>query len=506
MSLSQNHKIHTTSLQVQFEGIEEGLGLQDRLALVFHEKVLPALEKEFDNQGDPDKTWVIPSLVLDCGVLTSENWEESFLEKVLEQFRKEMAAGPTAETKVVTKEKKASEVFFFFMQKGYFPWNSPFNSPHEVEKALDLDHSFLTKLNSASRKTSLVLDRIFQSFSKKFRVRILKKICEDSTSRILDFFESLQKQSSEAIQKHFLGLFLNSFIKTKKIDDQEFLTLLISNSSEIIYPLLGKYLIREIKSDLGFREMFLNLFQNSPNKEFKVKFKRLLQVLQRIEPGIIKDLKISKFEFSEKPENGNTVDSSLKEKDLSGSDSKTKESKKEISKSESNQDLDEEIFIENAGLVLLHPFIESLFSNLYLTENGKFQSFPDKSLATKILQFLVYGENQLTENHYVLNKILCGIDISGVIDLSVKLNPKTEKESLEMLGAVISHWSILKNTSVEGLRETFLRREGKITRLDKGWKVQVERKAVDVLLDKLPWGIGIIKLPWMSEMMYVDWN
>ena len=53
MSHSQIHKIHTTSLQVQFAGIEEGLGLQDRLALVFHEKIKPALEKEFDQLADP---------------------------------------------------------------------------------------------------------------------------------------------------------------------------------------------------------------------------------------------------------------------------------------------------------------------------------------------------------------------------------------------------------------------------------------------------------------------
>ncbi|WP_373396428.1 contractile injection system tape measure protein [Algoriphagus halophilus] len=64
----------------------------------------------------------------------------------------------------------------------------------------------------------------------------------------------------------------------------------------------------------------------------------------------------------------------------------------------------------------------------------------------------------------------------------------------------------MKNTSVDGLRETFLQRDGKISRVENGWKLKVERKTVDIQMNKLPWGIGMIKLPWMNEMMFVDWD
>jgi hypothetical protein len=36
--------------------------------------------------------------------------------------------------------------------------------------------------------------------------------------------------------------------------------------------------------------------------------------------------------------------------------------------------------------------------------------------------------------------------------------------------------------------------------------LQVEQKAVDVLLNTLPWGIGVIKLPWMKEILHTEWN
>ncbi|WP_373396432.1 contractile injection system tape measure protein [Algoriphagus halophilus] len=121
MSLIQQHKIHTASLQVQFEGIEEGLGLQDRLALVFHEKVKPALEKEFDQLIGPETTLVIDQLILDCGFITDEDWEEKLLQQVLGQVRKEIASKPSSQTQLITKENKANEVSSFLWIKDISP-------------------------------------------------------------------------------------------------------------------------------------------------------------------------------------------------------------------------------------------------------------------------------------------------------------------------------------------------------------------------------------------------
>jgi hypothetical protein len=33
----------------------------------------------------------------------------------------------------------------------------------------------------------------------------------------------------------------------------------------------------------------------------------------------------------------------------------------------------------------------------------------------------------------------------------------------------------------------------------------VENKTHDVLLSFLPWGYGIIKLPWLERPLFVDW-
>jgi hypothetical protein len=75
----------------------------------------------------------------------------------------------------------------------------------------------------------------------------------------------------------------------------------------------------------------------------------------------------------------------------------------------------------------------------------------------------------------------------------------------ELLGAVIEHWEALGTISPEGLREAFLQREGKLVSTDAGWRLTVERKTLDILLTRIPWGFLTIKLPWMTSLLFVDW-
>jgi hypothetical protein len=38
-----------------------------------------------------------------------------------------------------------------------------------------------------------------------------------------------------------------------------------------------------------------------------------------------------------------------------------------------------------------------------------------------------------------------------------------------------------------------------------GWSLLVARLGRDVLLERLPWSIGHVVLPWMQEPLYVEW-
>jgi hypothetical protein len=71
---------------------------------------------------------------------------------------------------------------------------------------------------------------------------------------------------------------------------------------------------------------------------------------------------------------------------------------------------------------------------------------------------------------------------------------------------VIAHWRALGSTSVAGLRESFLQREGCLSRKDDDWRLLVETRSYDMLLDRLPWGFATIKYSWMPGAIRVDWR
>jgi hypothetical protein len=269
-----------------------------------------------------------------------------------------------------------------------------------------------------------------------------------------------------------------------------------------------------MKENQEFQEAWVMLLSEVSDESFQIKTKVLWKNMIQIDPDLISGFKTSFPDLDWETMDFRTTDG---KNDLDKLFEKAKKNlsliKNEIlnrdNTSDSNReniDFSEEIFVENAGMVLLHPFIAGLFSNLQLTENGKFIAESDQSLAARILQNLVYGENEMAENFYPLNKIICGMGITQILGEKMEISQEIKMECEDLLQAVIGHWSVLKNTSIEGLRETFLQRTGKITRVEKGWRLQVERKTVDVLLAKLPWGMGIIKLPWMDEMMFVEWE
>ena len=126
-------------------------------------------------------------------------------------------------------------------------------------------------------------------------------------------------------------------------------------------------------------------------------------------------------------------------------------------------------------------------------------------LALQIMGFLSTGNEMTEEFDMPLNKILCGMEIQDPIGEEVRIPENLQSACEELLRAVIGQWGVLKNTGIDSFRETFLNRPGKLAKVDNGWLLQVEQKAVDVLMNKLPWGIGTIKLPWMREILFTEW-
>lgn len=162
-------------------------------------------------------------------------------------------------------------------------------------------------------------------------------------------------------------------------------------------------------------------------------------------------------------------------------------------------------YIENAGIVLLAPFLPVFFRTLGLTEGRKFKSRKHALKAVHLLQYLVTGKPVKHEYSLVFNKLLCGMQVNENIGEAVKLTKKEKAEAGQLIADAIAHWKTLKNTSVKYFREAFLQRDGILSKKENSWLLRVERKSYDLLLESIPWGISMVKLPWSKNLFHVEW-
>lgn len=168
------------------------------------------------------------------------------------------------------------------------------------------------------------------------------------------------------------------------------------------------------------------------------------------------------------------------------------------------------IYTPTAGLVLLGAYVQRAFATLQLTANSKFIDEAARIHAVHCLEYLAWGTTESAEPAWVLSKMLCGVPLAQPLPPCDGIDSPTRELLDGMLMAVIGHWKTIGNTSVAGLRQSFLQRAGRLTRkpsdLDDQWQLTVEPRAFDMLLDRLPWPYSTIKLPWMAGALHVDWR
>lgn len=166
------------------------------------------------------------------------------------------------------------------------------------------------------------------------------------------------------------------------------------------------------------------------------------------------------------------------------------------------------IYVGNAGLVLSSPFLPQLFDRLGLLSHGdapRIEGLEARSRAVHLLQYLVDGRCDAPEPELALNKLLSGAAIADPIAPGIEPSMAEIETCDGLLRAVIANWPVIKSTSVAGLRETFLQREGRLQHRDARWGLHVQRKPVDLLVDQIPWAFSTIFHRWMQEPLDVSW-
>lgn len=172
----------------------------------------------------------------------------------------------------------------------------------------------------------------------------------------------------------------------------------------------------------------------------------------------------------------------------------------------SNERLKGGIIVKNAGIVLLNSYVTVLFSRLGLIdEHRKFINTEKQHAAVHYLQYVVTGLEMTEEFLLPLNKLLCGIPLAQPVKESTDISMADKELMNGLINAMIAHWPAIGKCSVDGLRGNWLVRDGLLTEGEDKWELVVEKRAYDLLINKSPYSFSVIRFPWMSKPLHVNW-
>ena len=137
--------------------------------------------------------------------------------------------------------------------------------------------------------------------------------------------------------------------------------------------------------------------------------------------------------------------------------------------------------------------------------NGEFVSHESQNRALYLLHYVIFNSADFSEYTLTLNKILVGLPIAHPVQPITTITSAEIELSQSMLEGFRSNWSKMQSSSIVAIQETFLKREGILMMREEEYGIQVEKKAVDVLMQDIPWNFNLIALPWMSKPLRIAW-
>jgi hypothetical protein len=498
MSGKNKHIIQKQFLEVEMQNPPDAFAFRNRLGELYYQRILPELEGIFDEIGSGQKLIRKDFLEIDVGIIASENWEELFVDKTLKKIREALVlespmyiTASAASVKSETGDRKISnipeklysnpeDIFFFFLENGFLPWHV--SKEYDLRKAIRFwieEHahffkkSFVDALRKSDRKVFL---RLIYQFDEELLNQVLGIVLEKT------WWEEVRQYEKE-FKNYFHTITASSSVIRKLFYYPLFQSALSTDNNWATVFLLS--LIEETKKEK------VSVSVQAVLKEMAI----LLNKMSGIK-SISTDATVSLFDAI----------GQLQAKDILPQNKKADEEvlpKKGETETGSN-------YIQNAGLVILHPFLPLFFNHLGLSDDkNNFKDEASHQKAVLLSQYLVTGDTSIVEEGILLNKIICGYPIEEPIIKELELSEFEMAEAIDLLAQVIQSWKMSEtpvNNTIEGLQQSFLQRQGKLLQKDADWLLQVEQKSYDMVLSSLPWSIGIIKNAWMKDMLWVEWT
>lgn len=500
------HRIRRQILELDLPREQGAHALQQRASRVFQEQVLPELDKLFSRIAPADRIVRLDRLEVDLGDIGESGWERRFVEQCLEKIARQVAdaafevgeAGQQPET--LTPAENALRVIAFFLETGTLPWYAKGLTLKELEETLNAqpieDPTLFSRwLLPLLQRDERAVQRLVQQFSAVFSEKILAAV---------------------------LGLDEAWVSRAVQIRQQQMGRVLNRSERAVLYQILlrcGGPALQQLPPEPAVLARFFEEEMPQPvvRKRAQEPAPSGKNTVRNPRPDEAEFTSSASANDSE-PAGGAVPRPARREAQPDEQIvSKRPPSFPEVPQAASKKTaaaIAEGMAVESAGLVLFAPYLSAFFAHLGLQlaplslEGDLFlDASSPHARAVHLLHYLATGEEQPEEQRLVFPKILCGIPLEMPVPQDLTLSETEKAEAENLLEAVVRNWPALKNTSTEGLRNGFVRRNGLLRWQEdrQAWVLQVERLAHDILLDRLPWTISVVRLPWMTGMIQVEW-
>lgn len=468
--IQNKHRIQKVVIEVETHSMEKANAIKNNIHVFIETELVPIIEEEFNAIGINDDSF----FQLDKLNLTFSSIEKNQFDSL--QIRKEIQqqlAGFSPKTgnritsnqseRVISDDEKKVEALHYFLTNGNLPWwfsntNEIFN-PHYLS-TVAVNEGFVKNFKNLITENA-VQNRLIRQFTSHEIITLTTKVFENNF---------VQKNSSNNPVLCLIneGLF---DIKTSfwKSIFQYYKT---ANQDAIIQFYLKN------------KSVFLSS---------KISFETYITAISDI---LNIDVKKAKDDYDSQESTVPTTETILENKKIA-------ENNSEEETTTQNSDHSSAFYVQNAGLILLHPFVKELFKKCDLLDENN--QITNKELATHILHYAATKKENDFEHTMLFEKFLCNLPLQQSIRREVSISAFQKQQVEEAIQTVVHYWEALKNTSSDIVRTEFLQREGKLDLTDNNPKLSIERKAQDILLDKIPWNISIVKIPWHEKLIYTNW-
>lgn len=448
--VAQKDIIKKVQIGVNTPSLPNGMQFKDELGEYFKREILPEIDLYFNSFQKSEKEIIrFDKISLEISIKEKDSLKyiKNLIINKLKSFinKENILRTNQNDFRIISPAQNQEEAFFHFLKRGTLPW--------WFEQKPNIWEGFFEEIiskNDTLKKLKTLLSKVL------IRKRFIYQFNDNQLFKIVNSY--LKKNESIHWKSKVPEKFRPQF-----------------------WEVAIQYSIHKKEEEVE------KIFQNIPIKEIS----KLQQILKES----------FGLDFSLNTKN---LQNGMTEKNVS---IETEKSQTEIAnitpeeKIETNQDV---ILIQNAGLILLHPFLKMFFEKMdFLTEKNIKPEKIDEAIL--LLHYLATGKEQPYEYELIFEKFLCNLPLHHPVNRHILLTKEQKMACEILLEAVLGHWTALKSNSTAILQNEFLQREGKLTISEEKQQLFIPRKTQDILLDKLPWNLHLIKLPWKKKILFVDW-